>query len=67
MRAVIQGDRIRIKPVPKEEGWMLWILLKKPLLEGNKPLVYSEIVKGRKFYDLPCELDNVISVMIAPK
>ena len=66
MKAVIQKERIRIKPVPKESGYMLYVLLRKPLDKMKKPLVGTEVVKGQKFYDLPCPIDNILGFTIKP-
>ncbi len=63
MKAVIQRGRIRIKPVPTVGGHLA-VWLKKPLNEGNKPFVVAEIIPGRKFYDLPCLLENINGVGI---
>jgi len=63
MKAVIQRGRIRIKPVP-QTGGRLAVWLKKPLTEGNKPIVLTDIVPGQKFYDLPCPLENINGVTI---
>jgi hypothetical protein len=63
MKAVIQRGRIRIKPVPVVEGHLA-VWLKKPMTEGNKPYVVTDIVPGRKFYDLPCAQENINAVAI---
>lgn len=67
MKAVFQRERIRVKPVPTVDGFMLWVWLKKPLSEGSKPFVYSDINKGQKFYELPCPLENINGVGIKSK
>lgn len=64
MRAEIIRERIRVIPVPKENGYKLWIWLRKPLNKGNKPYVYADIEKGQKWYTLPCPLDNIQGVVI---
>ena len=64
MKAVIQKERIRIKPVPKEDGYMLFVVLKKPLKKMENPIVATKVVKGQKFYDLPCEIDNILGLRI---
>ena len=64
MKAVIQRGRIRIKPVPTFGGRKLCIWLKKPLTKGNKPYVYANIEANKKFYDLPCPLENINGVAI---
>lgn len=64
MKAVIQRGRIRIKPVPTDEGSMLYVWLKQPLTKGNKPFVETPVIAGRKFYDLPCPLENINGVTI---
>ena len=63
MKAVIQRGRIRIKPVPTTGG-RLSVWLKKPLTEGHQPFVVADIIPGRKFYDLPCPLENINGVTI---
>ena len=67
MKAIIQRERIRVSPVPKIDGYRLWVWLKKPLSENNKPYVYADVNKGQKFYTLPCSLDNIIGVVIKVK
>lgn len=62
-KAVIQRGRIRIKPVPTIGG-RLSVWLKQPLTKGNQPFVFSDIIPGRKFYDLPCPLENINGVTI---
>ena len=64
MKAVIQRGRIRIKPVPIQDGSSLCVWLKKPLTKGNQPIVVTPVVAGRKFYDLPCPLENINGVTI---
>lgn len=64
MKAIIQKERIRVVPVPKQDGGRIVVWLKKPLTEGNKPFVHTDVVKGRKFYDLPCSLDNINGVTL---
>ena len=63
MKAVIQRGRIRIKPVPKEKGKLV-VVLKKALNEHSLPIVHTNINIGQKFYDLPCQLDNIVSLYI---
>lgn len=67
MKAIVQRERIRVIPVPKVEGYQLWVWLKKPLNEGSKPFVHADVVPGRKFYDLPCPLENINGVTIKLK
>jgi hypothetical protein len=67
MKVFIQKERIRVTPMPKEGGYRLWVWLVKPLTEANQPYVYTDIVPGRKFYDLPCPQDNIMGVTIRPK
>lgn len=67
MKAFIHKERIRVSPVPKDDSYRLWIWLKKPLTEGNKPFVHADTEPGRKFYTLPCELENINGVTIKPK
>lgn len=64
MKAIIQRGRIRVSPVPTMGGYRLWVWLKKPLNAGNKPYVYVDVEKGRKFYDLPCAVDEINSVVL---
>lgn len=65
MKAFIFKERIRISPVPKEKGWSLCLWLKKPLTKGNKPFMHCDINVGQKFYSLPCEQENILSIKIA--
>ena len=67
MKAFIYKERIRVSPVPKMDGYRLWVWLKKPLNKENKPYVYADVNKGQKFYSLPCPLDNIIGVVIKAK
>ncbi len=67
MKAFIQKERIRVVPKPTENGWRLWVWLVKPLTKGNQPYVYTDIEPGRKFYDMPCPLDNIVNVTVLPK
>lgn len=67
MKAFIYKERIRVSPVPKIDGYRLWVWLKKPLTKNNKPFVYSDVVKGQKFYDLPCPVDNINGIIIKIK
>lgn len=64
MKAIIQRERIRIKPIPTYNGKTLVVWLKEPLTKGNKPYVITKVEPGRKFYDLPCPLDNINGVTI---
>ena len=64
MRAIIQRGRIRIIPVPAYGGGKLYVWLKEPLTKGNKPFVEAGIEANKKFYDLPCPLENINGVMI---
>lgn len=64
MKAFIYKGRIRVSPVPKEGGAILMVLLKQPLTHGNKPYVYTELKKGQKFYELPCEIENINGVVL---
>lgn len=64
MKAIIQRGRIRIKPVPTLNRGKLCVWLKQPLTKGNKPFVVSPVVAGRKFYDLPCPIENINGVTI---
>ena len=63
MKAIIQRGRIRIKPVPTEGG-QIGVWLKKPLSKDNQPFVIAEVVPGRKFYDLPCPMENINGVSV---
>lgn len=63
MKAVIQRGRIRVKPVPITRG-TLGVWLKKPLTKGNQPFVVAPIVPGKKFYTLPCPLENINGVAV---
>ena len=63
MKAIIKRDRIRIKPVPKEDA-MLYVVLRKPLNKMEAPIVATKVVKGQKFYDLPCSIDNILGLQI---
>lgn len=67
MKAFIFKGRIRISPVPKEDGLMLYVWLKKPLSKNNKPFVYADIEKGRKYYGLPCPEENINGIVIKAK
>ena len=67
MKAFIQRERIRVSPVPRVDGYRLWVWLKKPLSKETKPYVYADVNKGQKFYDLPCPMDNIIGVVIKVK
>jgi len=67
MKAIIQRGRIRVSPVPKVDGYRLWVWLKKPLTNDNKPYVYADVEKNKKFYDLPCPLENINGVVIELK
>lgn len=70
MKAFIQRERIRVSPVPTDDEYKLyrlWVWLKKPLSKDNKPYVYADIVKNKKFYDLPCPIDNIIGVVVKLK
>ena len=67
MKAIIQRGRIRVSPVPVVDGYRLWVWLKKPLTNNNKPYVYTDIEKNKKFYDLPCPLENINGVVIELK
>jgi hypothetical protein len=67
MKAVIQREKIRIKPVPKVEGYQIVVWLKKPLTEKGKPFVYANVEVGRKFYDLPCSIDNINGIRLTYK
>lgn len=51
-------------PVPTQAGGELWIWLKEPLTKGNQPYVHASIEANKKFYDLPCPVENVIGVAI---
>jgi len=64
MRAILQRGRIRVIPVPTQKGGQLVVWLKKPITEGNKPFVQADIEANKKFYDLPCPLENVNDVKI---
>ena len=64
MRAIIQRGRIRIIPVPTHKGGTLLVWLKKPLSKGSQPYVHADIEANKKFYDLPCPLENVNGVTI---
>lgn len=66
MKAVLLPNRIRVKPVPTTKGYRLWVWLKKPITKDHKPFVHTDVIPGRKFYDLPCHVDNVIGVTIKP-
>jgi hypothetical protein len=67
MKAFIYKERIRVTPVPKEKGWMLWVWLKKPLTKNNKPYIYADINKGQKFYSLPCSIENINGIVVKRK
>lgn len=67
MRAIIQRERIRVIPVPKDNNYRLFVWLKKPLAEGNQPIVYADVVPNKKFYDLPCPLENINGVVVKLK
>jgi hypothetical protein len=67
IKALIQRERIRISPVPTEKGYVLWVWLKRPLKEGNKPFVYADVEPNKKFYDLPCSIENINWVTVKPK
>jgi hypothetical protein len=64
MRAIIQRERIRIIPVPTSPGGTLWVWLKQPLSKGNQPYVVAPIEAHKKFYDLPCPIENINGVLI---
>lgn len=64
MRAIIQRGRIRIVPVPTHAGGTLWVWMKQPLTKGNQPYATALIEANKKFYDLPCPLENVNGVAI---
>ena len=64
MKAIIQRGRIRVMPVPTQAGGELWIWLKEPLTKGNQPYVHASIEANKKFYDLPCPVENVVGVVI---
>ena len=64
MKAIIQRERIRIIPVPTHAGGTLFVWLKEPLTKGNKPFVHADIEANKKFYDLPCPLENINGVTI---
>ena len=63
-KAVIQRGRIRVKPVPTYNGRKLYVWLKEPLTKGSQPLVVADIEANKKFYDLPCPLENINGVVI---
>jgi hypothetical protein len=67
MKAFVHKGRIRVVPKPKEEGYMLWVMLKTPLTKANKPFVYADIEPGRKFYDLPCPVENILAIAVRTK
>lgn len=67
MKAFIQRERIRVSPVPRTNDYRLFVWLKKPLSKDNKPFVYTDVEAGRKFYDLPCDLENINGVVIKLK
>ena len=64
MKAIIQRGRIRIKPVPAYGGGKLYVWLKEPLTKGSQPLVVADIEGNKKFYTLPCPLENINGVAI---
>lgn len=67
MRAIIQRERIRVIPVPTSSSHTIWVWLKKPLSEGNQPMVQADVEAGKKFYDLPCPLENINGLVIKIK
>ena len=64
MKAFLHKGRIRVTPVPKTNSYMLIVWLKKALTENNKPYVYADIEPGKKYYDLPCDIENINGVVI---
>lgn len=67
MKAFIHKERIRVSPVPKQDGYMIWVWLKKPLTEGNKPFVHCDINKGQKYYALLCPTENINGMVVKLK